>query len=112
MQQLGTEVCRTIHSDTWILALHRAMTIRIYEDRKDFVIDDVRFNNEADAIRQWGGEIWTVKRPLLTLSDQHTSETGITSTHVNDKAVINNGSIQELHDKVSIIMNYIKERQT
>lgn len=51
-QKIGTEAIRfNIHPDAWILSLFST-----YNDIKDsWIISDVRFKNEADAIRQRGG---------------------------------------------------------
>ena len=65
LQVLGTEGVRGhLGEDAWIRALER----RIDEDAAaedaspNIVITDVRFPNEAKAIRDRGGEIWRVRR--------------------------------------------------
>ena len=51
LQEMGTEVCRQIHPDAWVLSLFAA-----YEPGTSYwVIDDVRFKNEADYIKKLGG---------------------------------------------------------
>ena len=51
LQLVGTEVVRSIHPDAWILSLFE------YHDEETsyWILDDVRFRNEADAIRSYGG---------------------------------------------------------
>ena len=51
LQLVGTEVVRSIHPDAWILSLFE------YHDEQTsyWILDDVRFKNEADAIRSHGG---------------------------------------------------------
>lgn len=40
-------------------------------------VTDVRFPNEADAIRKAGGVVWRVNRPSIVNSDVHVSETAL-----------------------------------
>jgi hypothetical protein len=76
MQTLGTEWGREmIHSELWIRACQRRIQTAI--DRgQSVVISDVRFRNEADAIRSLGGKIVRVVRPDCT-GDSHASEAEI-----------------------------------
>ncbi len=76
MQQFGTEVCRSIHLDTWILALERQIlwSFRGRYSEIAVVIDDLRFTNEAEYVKRWGGVIWEVHRPGYGYSEEHSSE--------------------------------------
>lgn len=51
MQLFGTEVGRQIDEDVWIKSL------KAHIDGGDWVVDDVRFVNEAEAIREMGGTV-------------------------------------------------------
>ena len=81
LQTLGTEWGRDIiNRDIWIrLAqnkLYNFATLLVYPK---IVIPDVRFNNEAAAIKSWGGTVWEVERfpEDETVSTEHSSEQGI-----------------------------------
>lgn len=50
LQWFGTDVMRGFDKDVWVKAL-----MNKYSGREFWVIDDVRFKNEADAIRSNGG---------------------------------------------------------
>jgi hypothetical protein len=64
LQQMGTEAGRNVyHPDIWTRALERRITSS--NDKSDFVITDVRFNNEAKLIRQLGGRVIEVTRGRL-----------------------------------------------
>jgi hypothetical protein len=77
LQVIGTELGRDIWgNDIWI----KAMENRVKKSRaKVFVITDVRFPNEAEAVRKWGGEIWriegTQRGDSKAAKDTHPSET-------------------------------------
>jgi hypothetical protein len=59
------------------------------------VITDVRFPNEADAIKALGGQIWRVKRLGVGAVNGHVSETAMDGYPV-DQIFVNNGSIDDL----------------
>lgn len=65
MQMLGTEFGRDmIGPDIWINAFKRnGDELRLDEDVRGIVVDDVRFENEVAAIREMGGVIVRIERP-------------------------------------------------
>lgn len=79
LQIVGTEVVRQFHPDTWLRSFE--YRTRSYER---VVCTDVRFNNEAEFIRQRGGMILHIVRPAQTMQgDKHVSEAGIASSYIN-----------------------------
>jgi len=52
-QKIGTDCMRlNLHTDAWILSLFSG-----YDSEQNWVIDDLRFPNEAEAIKERGGLI-------------------------------------------------------
>jgi hypothetical protein len=99
MQTLGTEWGRAcIHPDFWV-KIARAKTQRIMNNGGSVVIDDVRFPNEATMIRDLGGELWRIERPGITYSGDHSSEGGLEDI-TPDRVIINDGSIDQLLEKI------------
>lgn len=75
MQTLGTEWGRDIlGSDFWI-RLWRARVEQVASEGKRVVVDDLRFPNEAKAIRQLGGDIYRLAGRGGIIGD-HVSERG------------------------------------
>lgn len=73
LQKLGTEFGRNmIHPDLWV----RACTMRI-DTKRPTVVSDVRFSNEAHALKALGGKIVQVRRLGRVSTDGHASEAGI-----------------------------------
>lgn len=74
MQTLGTEWGRKlIHPDIWVrLFLRRAVQLR--RQGYPVVCDDLRFANEAAAIRAAGGALVRIERPGVGGSAGHASE--------------------------------------
>lgn len=64
MQLMGTEAGRNVfHTNLWVDVIERRIKHKQeWEFESNFVIPDVRFPNEIEAIRKWGGVIVRVVR--------------------------------------------------
>lgn len=99
MQSIGTEWGRDlICGDLWIRTWQRACS-EIPEDR-GIVVDDVRFVNEAEAIRAQGGLVIRVERSGVAATGHISEQIPI----VPDLAINNNGSLAELRGAVDYIL--------
>ena len=100
LQLLGTEAGRQVFGhDIWIK--HVLYVIKQRPDIRDWVISDVRFPDEAQAIKDWGGVVWRVDRPGLVGGDGHASETAMDGYDGWDQVIVNDGTVDELRDKVN-----------
>jgi hypothetical protein len=97
LQTLGTDWGRNmIHPEIWVMA-----TMRKIEEHTEFnfCITDVRFANEAAAVKARGGVVWRVIRPgfstLAGSTASHESERGIPDEYV-DGEIVNSGSLLQL----------------
>jgi len=102
LQTLGTEWGREMVSeDIWIkIALRRASECE--RDGWNVAITDVRFANEAEAIRHAGGQVWRIDRPGAGLAGQtaeHSSEAGIPD-HLVNQVIRNVGNLDDLEEAV------------
>jgi hypothetical protein len=99
LQTLGTEWGRgTVHPEIWIrIAMERASQHMAVG--RCVVVTDVRFDNEAQAIVDAGGEVWRVARPgwrcLVDDAASHPSEAGV-SGHLIARIIDNSGSLDDL----------------
>ena len=76
MQTLGTDWGRAlIHEDLWCDAAARSIT-------RPTVFDDVRFENEAAAIRKAGGAVVCIVRPGVVRGSGHVSEDLAYTRHI------------------------------
>jgi len=99
LQTLGTDWGRElIHSDVWLLVAGRRINSLLGEGTS-VCVTDVRFDNEANAIRNLGGCVWHIERRNAQKVLNHASEAGVTR-HYDDWVLNNNGSIVDLHDQV------------
>jgi hypothetical protein len=90
LQRLGAEGIRDVlGADVLVDALP------LDRDCDLLIVTDVRFPNEAEAIRAAGGEVWRVDRPGVT-GDGHVSEQRIEA----DRVIENDGTLDDLRDRV------------
>jgi hypothetical protein len=92
LQRLGTEAGRqTLWDSIWVdAALHG-----LKEDGK-YVITDCRFPNEAEAVRERGGEVWRIHRRGVGPANSHASETSLDDYHF-DIELRNDGDLEWFH---------------
>jgi hypothetical protein len=104
LQRLGTEGCRDIFSDT-IFITRMLQDFESYRHLQDgyFVVSDVRFENERNAIRDNGGTVIHIYRENITPANAHVTEQRLVPS--DDEFVIsNNGSINDMIEAVSKII--------
>lgn len=96
MQQLGTQFGRDIiGKDFWTELWVRSVNLLLAEHRR-VVVDDCRFPNEAEAIRQLGGMIIKLEG-RGGIAGQHASEAGCGQ---HDAVVANDGGVVDLYASV------------
>lgn len=91
MQVFGTEVIRQQFGESaWV----DLMWAKIRDKPGNYVLTDVRFDNEAKLVHRLGGFMVRIEREGLS-ADGHASEQGV-SDDLIDAVVPNNGSIERL----------------
>ena len=100
LQTLGTDWGRNmIHEEIWVVATMQRML-----PGGDYCIPDVRFVNEAAAIKARGGVVWRVDRPcrstLESAAAAHESERGIPPEYL-DAVIANDGTLADLEAAIS-----------
>ena len=101
-QRLGTEWGRSIDPDFWVkvAAASMAEVMNIKGPDTVFVISDVRFDNEAQWVKDHGGVIWHIHRPSAQAVAAHQSENGIRPELV-DLNILNKYTLRELDGQVT-----------
>lgn len=97
LQWLGTEVGRQYQDDIWIQNLCRHLDNRFNGIRERssktiyvVVIDDVRFDNEAQWILDNGGFVFNIDRICNVQMAEHSSESGISPDLITETLDMNN----------------------
>lgn len=101
MQTLGTEWGRSlVHPELWLLIARTNIEQSLASGRR-VVISDVRFDNEANMLRDMGGQIWHITRNQPSRASAHISESGVTPTD-DDRFISNDSSIDSLYRKFEL----------
>lgn len=103
MQTLGTEWGRQLlHENIWCEVWKRRAR-QLLATGIPVVCDDCRFENEAHAIEDLGGELWSVSRPGVR-AQGHISESGAAMRFATVR-ITNGGSLRELELTVADLIN-------
>ena len=122
LQKFGTDLCRDILPNVipnMNMGKYNSLWVRLMEIEWDklyphfgsdsgytgMVVSDVRFPDEAQSIQERGGIIIKIIRPIDKSGDEykHSSETSINFIKP-DKYIINDGSIDDLYQKIDQIL--------
>jgi hypothetical protein len=119
LQKLGTDAMRMgLHENVWVNALmadykpEESWLNTSLGEKPDvvypnWIITDVRFPNEAKAIKDKGGIIIRIDRPGVTPINNHPSETGLDGWNFDYK-IANISDIFALKQTVEQILKHIK----
>lgn len=105
MQTLGTEWGRNLNPDCWLNVWRSQLP-----DDSWVLVPDVRFDNEADAIRSMGGKIIHVIRKQtaeMASVPTHQSEAGITK-HKSDIIFRNDRGIEKMAQLAANVLDNAK----
>ena len=96
LQRFGTEVGREMFGeDFWV-----NYALNSIPDGTKAVIADVRYPNEADAIKKLGGKVFRVKRNGVVAANEHASESAL-NDYEFDSVIDNNADIHSLQSVVN-----------
>lgn len=101
LQLLGTEVGRGYDPDLWVrkwLATVSSLEAVCPQGEHLLIVaDDVRFENEVQAIHRLSGQVWEVCRPGHEYHFKHVSEQGVWGV---DGKILNEGSLEQLEEAI------------
>lgn len=109
LQRIGTDMGRNIlGQNIWVQALFDQIVGEEFVNAETYnwVIPDVRFDNEANEILDaWNGMMWRVSRPGFDnrIGTEHPSEALIATLPVTAE-LVNDGTIEDLRHKVHQLM--------
>jgi len=91
LQFIGTDLIRKYNTN-WHVNKIREM-IENGENDVDYVIDDIRFPNELNLVRELGGDCWFIIRPKIDNVSNHESETSLTWRDFGNRIIINDSNL-------------------
>jgi hypothetical protein len=104
LQHLGVAARDHIDQDVWVNA-----ALRNVSPGGRFVVTDVRFPNEAAAIRARGGFVVRVERPGTGPVNAHASETALDDFEF-DATLRNTGTLDDLRSRVRLFLSTLPVR--
>ena len=103
LQVFGTEVGRKqFGSEFWI-----DIALKDLDNTSLTVISDVRFPNEAEAIKKLGGSIWRINRHNHSAVNGHPSEHAM-DNYMFNHVIYNDGTLDDLADEVFMLVRELK----
>lgn len=120
-RHVGTDVARALDPDVWVrnfldtvLAIERGWFYTREEGissgsrwlPRGIVAPDLRYNNEAVALRDRGFEVWRVVRPGVERASDHVSEAGV-SEELLTMTILNAGSLEGLRTAVDVVLTSV-----
>ena len=101
LKKLGSDACnQNLHPNCWVNGLFQN-----YDELKsNWLITDVRFPQEVEAIKQRGGIVIRVVRPATEDKDAHISETALDNYNEFDFVIMNDTNLEDLEEKVENIL--------
>ena len=110
LQLLGTEVGRNIWPDTWVDGVRREIEAAQDENFDGLAIEDVRFPNEVEMVRELDGQLWSIRRPEAGGEvgvTGHESEAYATEFHkMADHWIVNNATFNYLYGQIDSIIDF------
>lgn len=108
LQFVGTDLIREYNTN-WHVNKIREMI----NPKHNYVIDDVRFKNELDLVRELGGDCWFVIRPKIDNVSNHESEISLTWRDFGNKIIINDAGLELFKFRwIMFFSNYAKSIET
>lgn len=103
LQKIGTEAMRNnVHQNVWINA-----TFSSYCDKCNWIITDLRFQNEMNILKNYNAIKIRVNRPSILKNDDHPSETSLDNNDDFDFYIDNDSDLDSLKEKTIDILKKI-----
>ena len=101
MQTLGTEWGRSMVSDDlWVKCWEKRIHDIWHDAYADVACDDIRFENEAEKIRKYGGKVVMVRGEVGAEEAQKHASEGRLSEKDADVVIENDGTIEDLRSRI------------
>jgi hypothetical protein len=116
LQYIGTECGRMYGGEDfwvnkWKSNVYKWDEKNGFPDKTLVICDDVRFDNEAKAIRNMGGYIVHIVGRAYDMGENsnHPSEAGINREYVTD-IISNDGDMESLQEKANILFDFFRNK--
>lgn len=111
LQWWGTEYRRAQDPDYWTKAWARKIS-QYDPNTTHILIDDVRFINELNSIKEQGGLIVKIERPGFNGANNHASETALDDYRDWDAVIRNDGTLEQFYVKVNALADSLQAQRS
>jgi hypothetical protein len=111
LQWWGTEYRRAQDPDYWTKAWARKIS-QYDPNTTHILIDDVRFINELNSIKEQGGLIVKIERPGFNGANNHASETALDHYRDWDAVILNDGTLEQFYVKVNALADSLQAQRS
>jgi hypothetical protein len=101
LQDLGVSGRKLLYPNVWLTPV-----LSTVNSGDRVVITDVRFANEAEAVKNMGGQLWRIKRLGFDAVNDHVSESELDGYKVH-QIFVNNGTLDDLELLVTTRMRNV-----
>ena len=101
LQVIGTDLIREKDPD-W----HVRKTFETMRHGKKYVIDDTRFPNELNALKEIGAECWFIIRNKTDNISNHKSETSLSYNDFDYNVIVNNSTLEDFRKNWKCYLEY------
>lgn len=109
-QTLGTEWGRQqVHPELWVKLMLRKWDEVRRSGSPRMVVTDVRFDNEAQAIKDAGGTVWRIDREKVASVAEHVSEKGVNPALI-EGSFKNSGTLDQLEARTIQWSSFLMKR--
>lgn len=114
LQNYATDVRRGDNMDYWVTKWLKQAS-KIVEQGGDIIVDDLRFPNELDVIRQLGGTVIKIERTDMEVpateasTDGHSSESYVDLLKADHVIAVATGEFEKLHSALDEILDTAPE---
>jgi len=104
LQKIGTDAMRNnVHQNVWINS-----TLSKYKENYYWIITDLRFKNEAEALNSYNSQLIRINRPSIKNIDYHQSEIELDDYTGFDYTIVNDSDLDTLKSNVKKILQELE----
>lgn len=105
MQTLGTNWGRgMVADDVWLRVINQSIIKHLGTD-KIIIIDDLRFNNEAEFVKRQGGYIISITRDGIDYTNEHITEKPIDSEYLSLNDSVDAGNLTKAREIIETLID-------
>lgn len=104
LQRFAEAIRGQINENFWVESM-----LATYQNSETWIISDLRYRNEAEALKERGAILARIHRPRLGY-DEHISEVNLDNYQDFDYHIDNTGDLEDLYESVQQFYSFLKSK--